>query len=105
MKANHIISIFLLPLLTGGSGVSAQSPLEALPNAPAVQVPLVAASTGGANAGPSAPSGRNGAPALLTRQDAEKIALANNPHIHISQLIAEVQHQAVRERRADELPP
>ena len=41
---------------------------------------------------------------LLTRQQAEKIALANNPRIHISQLIAKTQHQAVRERRADELP-
>ena len=30
--------------------------------------------------------------------------MANNPRIHISQLIARVQHQAVRERRADELP-
>jgi outer membrane protein len=45
-----------------------------------------------------------GSPTLLTRQEAEKIALANNPRIRISQLIARVQHQAVRERRADELP-
>jgi outer membrane protein len=30
--------------------------------------------------------------------------LANNPRIHISQLIARVQHQVVRERRADQLP-
>jgi outer membrane protein len=45
-----------------------------------------------------------GTPTLLTRQEAEKIALANNPRIQISQLIARVQHEAVRERRADQLP-
>ncbi len=36
--------------------------------------------------------------------DAEKLALTNNPRIHIGQLIAKVQHEVVRERRADELP-
>lgn len=45
-----------------------------------------------------------GSPVQLTRPEAEKMALANNPQIRISQLIAKVQHQAVRERRADELP-
>jgi outer membrane protein len=43
-------------------------------------------------------------PVLLTRQQAEKLALANNPNVQISQLIARVQHEVVRERRADELP-
>ncbi|HTF70613.1 MAG TPA: TolC family protein [Edaphobacter sp.] len=43
-------------------------------------------------------------PASLTRQQAEQIALANNPRIHITQLLAKVQHQVVRERRADQLP-
>jgi outer membrane protein len=51
-----------------------------------------------------APATAQGSPTLLTRQEAEKIALANNPRIHISQLIARIQHQVVRERRADELP-
>ena len=40
----------------------------------------------------------------LTRQDAEKIALANNPRVKVSVLLAEVQTQVVREARADELP-
>src|SRR5258707_5375830 len=52
----------------------------------------------------SAGSRADGAPTQLTRQEAEKIALANNPNIHISQLLARVQHQSVREARADELP-
>ncbi len=41
---------------------------------------------------------------MLTRQDAEKLALANNPRMKVSVLLAEVQSQVVRERRADELP-
>ncbi|MEO8736542.1 MAG: TolC family protein [Edaphobacter sp.] len=51
------------------------------------------------------PSSSNSvAPTLLTRQQAEQIALTNNPGIHISQLLAKVQHQVMRETRADELP-
>jgi outer membrane protein len=52
------------------------------------------------------PQSSNNADALmrLTRKDAERMALANNPRIRISELIAKVQHQVVRERRADELP-
>jgi outer membrane protein len=49
-------------------------------------------------------SGGQATPSALTRQEAEKLALANNPHIRITDLIARIQHQAVRERRADELP-
>ena len=40
----------------------------------------------------------------LTRQEAERIALANNPRVHVSQLLAKVQGQLVRETRAGELP-
>lgn len=43
-------------------------------------------------------------PPLLTRQDAEKLALANNPRIRVSQLLARVQTQVVRETKADQLP-
>lgn len=78
------------------ASLQAQS-LATLPNAPALRMEFPqAAST------PAAPA--TGAPQKLTRQDAEKMALANNPRIHISQLLARVQHEAVRERRADELP-
>jgi outer membrane protein len=104
MKANNMISVVLLSLLSGGLCVSAQSPSAVLPNAPATQLPLTVLAQAATNPAPPASAAPNGAPTLLTRQDAEKIALANNPHVHISQLIAEVQHQAVRERRADELP-
>ncbi len=46
----------------------------------------------------------SGAPVLLTRQQAEKIALANNPRIHISQLLAKVEHQVVRQSVSNLLP-
>ncbi len=40
----------------------------------------------------------------LTRQQAEQIALANNPQIKVAQLLARAQAQVVREARADLLP-
>ena len=43
-------------------------------------------------------------PLMLTRQDAEQLALKNNPRIQVSQLLSKVQSQVVRETRADELP-
>jgi outer membrane protein len=54
----------------------------------------------------NSPSTRSseGTPTPLARQEAEKLALSNNPRIRISKLIARIQHQAARERRADELP-
>jgi outer membrane protein len=81
----------------------AQRSYQALPNAPQEATFLFAASAQSASPTPQS-SQPTDVPTTFTRQQAEKIALANNPHIHISQLIAKVQHQAVRERRADELP-
>ncbi len=43
-------------------------------------------------------------PPLLTRQDAEKIAITNNPRVKVSLLLARVQTEVVRETRADQLP-
>ena len=90
--------IILLPM-----EIHAQSSYQALPNAPQEAKPLFTAWAQSPLPAPQS-SQPTDLPATLTRQQAEKIALANNPHIHISQLIAKVQHQAVRERRADELP-
>jgi outer membrane protein len=105
MKVTQTISIaLLLPTVWIGSEMLAQSPSSGLPNAPAVQSLLVASAQSAPPGVPPVPVATDGTSTLLTRQGAEKIALANNPRIHISQLIAKVQHQAVRERRADELP-
>jgi outer membrane protein len=94
MRINQKICAALALLCTG---LQAQNRPSVLPNAPSAPSMLATASQ------TAAPPADN-SPLRLTRQEAEKIALAQNPGIHISQLIAKVQHQAVRERRADELP-
>ena len=40
----------------------------------------------------------------LTRADAERMALTNNPRVSVSHLLALAQHQVVRESRSAELP-
>jgi outer membrane protein len=40
----------------------------------------------------------------ITRADAERIALTNNPRVSVSHLLALAQHQVVRESRSSELP-
>jgi outer membrane protein len=104
MTSKQKISIGLLPLVLFGATLLAQSQQVVLPNAPKAALPLVASSQPSTTAMPPGLAGGAATPILLTRQEAEKIALANNPRIHISQLIARVQHEAVRERRADQLP-
>jgi outer membrane protein len=47
---------------------------------------------------PAAPGQR------LTREDAERMALINNPRVSISHLLALAQHQVVRQARSGELP-
>jgi outer membrane protein len=104
MKTNPTLYIALIPFVLGTSALLAQSSSSSLPNAPMTQPFLVASTQAGAASNPSVASGADGSPTPLTRQEAERLALANNPRIRISDLIARVQHQAVRERRADELP-
>jgi outer membrane protein len=43
-------------------------------------------------------------PAQLTLQQAEQIALHNNPRIHVAQLLARAEHQVTRETRSQYLP-
>jgi outer membrane protein len=104
MQANPIISTALLALVLGAPRLLAQRVSTSLPNAPQTQSFLVASAQAGSVMNSPPPVGAEGTPTFLTRQEAEKLALANNPRIHIADLIARVQHQAVRERRADELP-
>jgi outer membrane protein len=107
MQPNQRIVAAIFSLLLTSSELHAQAPTRELPSAPTAQLtqPLLLAraqSTSNSAEPLSVPTVNS--PALLTRQQAEQIALANNPRVHISQLIAKIQHQAVRERRADELP-
>ncbi|MEO6911655.1 MAG: TolC family protein [Edaphobacter sp.] len=103
--------VFLLSLAACVPGaLFAQSqPALRLPDEPPVNASLLALAQPGMQAaaqtqGITPASSSSGTPVLLTRQQAEKIALANNPRIHISQLLAKVEHEVVRETRSDELP-
>ena len=81
-----------------------QSP-SSLPRAPVASVSLVFARQEGTTSSVPMQAPTNaGAPTLLTRSQAEQIALANNPRIQVTQLLAKVQHQIVREVRSNELP-
>jgi outer membrane protein len=104
MISNYKIRTAVFPILLIGSELFAQSHAPALPDAPRVQSLFLASAHSTSTAAPPPQQAANEDPTPLTRQEAEKIALANNPRIQISQLIAKVERQVVRERRADELP-
>jgi outer membrane protein len=103
MKATRRIYIALTICLIAVE-LCAQSSSTALPDAPEAHAFLLASAQSATSLSSPLPTPTEGTPTLLTRQQAEQIALANNPRIRISQLIAKIQHQAVRVRRADELP-
>jgi outer membrane protein len=82
------------PLLEHRTTLSASFPLQSsqVPAAPAVNSQTARAA--------QTPSG-----ALhLTRADAERLAIKNNPQISVGRLLALAQHQVYRESRAAELP-
>lgn len=103
MQGNPIINTALFALVLGSPGCAQEQSIT-LPNAPITQSPLVASRQVGSVVNSPPSSGEETTPTPLTRQEAEKLALANNPRIRVTDLIARIQHQAVRERRADELP-
>ena len=103
MKATRRI-YFALTISMIAAELCAQSSSTALPDAPGTHTFLLASAQSATSLSSPLPTPTEGTPTLLTRQQAEQIALANNPRIRISQLIARIQHQAVRVRRADELP-
>jgi outer membrane protein len=103
MKATRRIYI-LLTICMIAAELCAQSSSTAFPDAPESHAFLLASAQSATSLSSPLPTPTEGTPTLLTRQQAEQIALANNPRIRISQLIARMQHQAVRERRSDQLP-
>ncbi|WP_420236104.1 TolC family protein [Telmatobacter bradus] len=104
MMTNQKICIALLVVLSTAFQLAAQSPATQLPDEPKAGTRLFASTEYAEVPMTQAEVPTEGTPTLLTRQQAEKISLANNPRVRISQLIAKIQHQIVRERRADELP-
>jgi outer membrane protein len=65
---------------------------------------LLAAETASAQTAAPAPDSAAPAPRTLTRQQAEALALKNNPNISVANLNALVSHQYVREQRSALLP-
>ena len=102
MKGNSHLCI-LLAICSIAVKLPAQDNSHTLPPAPESQVRLLASVQAQPTALPLL-SSQGERPQLLTRQQAEQIALANNPRVQVGQLIARIQHQVVRERRADQLP-
>jgi outer membrane protein len=76
----------------------AMSPSFGQTDAPSSSNPPLFPPSPATSALPAAP----GSP--LTREDAERMALANNPRASISHLLALAQHQVVRQSRSAELP-
>lgn len=98
--AGKLGSFTLLLLVPCLPAIARAQAAARLPNAPSASHSLLASAQGAVLSS----SSTAGMPALLTRQEAERIALANNPRIHVGELLAKVQHQVVRETRSDELP-
>ncbi len=95
-SAFHLLAIALLSASLPSRGVAQTAPPAA--QMPSSSNPASAPSSTQLPPAPAAPGQR------LTREDAERMALANNPRVSISHLLALVQHQVVRQARAGELP-
>jgi outer membrane protein len=86
---------------------------QTLPAAPAPSsISTASSSHPDLSDGPAQASATQQSPAIttaaagprLTRADAERMALTNNPRVSVSHLLALAQHQVVRESRSAELP-
>lgn len=95
LRLLSVALLFMPPVLLGlGQSTDSQSASPMiLPQAPSSSNPHAATPTAAAE--PGTP---------LTRADAERMALANNPRVSISRLLTLAQHQVVRESRSAELP-
>ncbi len=101
------IAFLPLCLLCCAVAARAQGNTRDLPDAPRLQaaaqtpMPLPATAAGNpAATNPPAPAGGE----TLTRQQAEQLALKNNPRIRVAALTALAEKQVVRESRSAELP-
>ena len=92
----RILSLVVCVLLQGPWISSAQQS-ERLPSAP---LPLLLLQTQALTQGADTADGTE----TLTRQQAEQLAVKNNPRISVAALVALAQRQVVRETRSGELP-
>src|SRR5277367_1531146 len=108
----HIACITLLASFASGTAMAQATAKPLLPVAPAVR--LISPTNTRQNI-PAMPNGAGQSPATqttqpsnqslrLTREDAEQMAIKNNPRVSVARLLALAQHHVVRESRAAELP-
>src|SRR5271155_980080 len=99
-------SLFLPLLLVSVVAMNAQDIVAQLPDAPQLQAqaqqPTPALNSATTNSPSSLPV--DSAEEMLTRRQAEELALRNNPRISVAALLALAQKQVVRETRAALLP-
>src|SRR6201996_78578 len=97
-NAVHLLAITLLA--TSPSPCSLAQSADATPSTqtPSSSNPAPIPSSTQLPPAPATPGQR------LTREDAERMALINNPRVSISHLLALAQHQVVRQARSGELP-
>jgi outer membrane protein len=97
-NANRLLTAALLSasLLQHGFGQATAPSMPPQPPSPSYPTPVSPA--------PPTPNIPTASGPALTREDAERIALANNPRVSVSHLLALTQHQVVRESRSAELP-
>src|SRR5246127_2374665 len=97
-NAVHLLAITLLA--TSPSPCSLAQSADATPSTqtPSSSNPAPVSSSTQLPPAPATPGQR------LTREDAERMALINNPRVSISHLLALAQHQVVRQARSGELP-
>ena len=105
----NFVASFLLALSVSAALSAQVRPASRLPDAPSSDHVLLASAEVGQTAGSSqaqaaAASSNASSPVLLTRQQAEQIALAHNPRIRVSQLLAKAEHEVVRQSRSSLLP-
>lgn len=93
-----LVACFVAWFVAGAAIASAQVSAANLPAAPAQQLVLTGQVVPGGGAGASA------AGSTLTREQAEQIALKNNPRISVATLLSKAQREVVRETRSNELP-
>src|SRR5271170_2989826 len=98
----HIACIALLASFASGTAMAQATAKPLLPVAPAVR--LISPTNTRQNIPATQTTQPSNQSLRLTREDAEQMAIKNNPRVSVARLLALAQHQVVRESRAAELP-
>lgn len=109
MPINHMAILILAIVLSADLVAQKPQTMAEIPNAPKSQL-LAMAGVGASAIVPNKSSPQASVPpspgvaTRLTRSEAERMAIKNNPQLSVAKLIALAQHQVYRETRSAELP-